>query len=73
MKNCWYDQASWFSPLLLTLGQALLSILGMVGPLTINLSHTALVSGRLWNNTMMLLKSDKAAGEEKQCVCVWGG
>lgn len=46
------------------------TILGIAGPViwTINLSHTPLVSGRLWNNTMMLLKSDRAAGEEKQ----WG-
>lgn len=46
------------------------TILGMAGPViwTINLSHTPLVSGWLWNTTMMLLKSDRAAGEEKQ----WG-
>lgn len=46
------------------------TILGMAGPViwTINLSHTPLVSGWLWNTTMMLLKSDRAAGKEKQ----WG-
>lgn len=52
-----------------SLGQVLL-FLGMAGPViwTINSSHTPLVSGWLWNTTMMLLKSDRAAGEEKQ----WG-
>lgn len=46
------------------------TILGMAGPVirTINLSPTPLVSGWLWNTTMMLLTSDRAAGEEKQ----WG-
>lgn len=47
------------------------TILGMAGPViwTINLSHTPLVCGWLWNTTMMLLKSDRAAGEEKQWGC----
>lgn len=60
MKN-----RSYFScPSSLSAGRALL-FLGIAGPViwTITLSHTPLVSGRLWNTTVMLLKSDSTAEE----------
>lgn len=60
MKNRSYYSC----PSFLSAGRALL-FLGMAGPViwTITLSHTPLVSGRLWNTTVMLLKSDSAAEE----------
>ena len=77
MKNRWYDHPSWFfrekkkrssPPLFYYFFGPRSTVLGMAGPViwTINLSHIPLCSGRLWNNTTMLLKSDRAAGEEKK-------
>lgn len=65
MVRCLTKNRSYFScPSSLSAGRALL-FLGMAGPViwTITLSHTPLVSGRLWNTTVMLLKSDSAAEE----------
>lgn len=82
--RCLTKNRSYFScPSSLSAGRALL-FLGMAGPViwTITLSHTPLVSGRLWNTTVMLLKSDSAAEEGRWgkrrtqrrwgCDCVFG-
>lgn len=72
--TCWWmlDELLLHSPFLISVGCTLLFFWSKASPViwTITVSHTPLVSGWWWNTATMLLKSDRAAGEEKQWRCV---